>query len=150
MTDLPPFERVRVPTDSLHFHPDLTPKHDELLTRLMEDALVGDVPVYFAAVPLSLCIPFDPDYRPDLHPVGAKVIEAVSAAWRQGKFNRLIVYSRGIWFVVSDDYIPLFAALRGQPDYIPCWVLGEPKGDLVKDVQGPIEQGEVAKALGIG
>jgi len=147
MADL---QRKRIRVDDLHFHPDLTPKLDELLILLMDDAVTGDVPVYFAAVPLSLCIPFDPDYRPDLHPVGAKAIEAVSAAWQQGEFRQLIVYPRGVWFVVSDNYIALFAALRGQPDYVPCWVLGKPEGDLVKDVQGPIEPSEVAKALGIG
>ncbi len=57
--------------------------------------------------------------------------------WSNGQVQKLFVYQRGKWFVVSDDYIVLFAALNGLPDYVPCWVLGKPEGDLVRDVQGP-------------
>ena len=63
--------------------------------------------------------------------------------------GRLFVYQRGKWFVVSDDYIVLFAALNGLPDYVPCWVLGKPDGDLVRDVQGTVASKDVAQLLGI-
>jgi hypothetical protein len=140
---------ARVATSDIHFLPDLTPKHDERLSELLLGAVSGDVPVYFAAVPLAICVPFDLDYRPDLHPVGAQAIREMAGDWSKGQFSRLFVYQRGKWFVVSDDYIPLFAALTGVPDYVPCWVLGKPDSDLLRDVQGPIAPNDVPKLLGI-
>jgi hypothetical protein len=50
---------------------------------------------------------------------------------------------------VSDDYIVLFAALNGLPDYVPCWVLGKPEGDFAPDIQGPVASTDVAQLLGI-
>jgi hypothetical protein len=129
--------------------PELTPKQDEQFSALLQGAVSGDVPVYFAAVPLALCVPFDLDYRPDLHPVGAKAISQMTEEWSNGQFQKMFVYQRGKWFVVSDDYIVLFAALPGLPDYVPCWVLGKPEGDLVRDVQGPIASNDFARLLGI-
>jgi hypothetical protein len=135
-------------TEKIDSLPNLTPKHDERFSALLTGAVSGEVPVYFAAVPLSICVPFDPDYRPDLHPVGEQAICQMADAGSRGQFQKLFVYQRGKWFVVSDDYITLFAALRGQPDYLPCWVLGKPDGDLVRDVQGPITSEDVPKLLG--
>lgn len=130
--------RAKVKVSDIHSLPDLTPKHDDRFSALFKGAVSGEVPIYFAAVPLAICVPFDLDYRPDLHRLGGQVITQVFDAWSNGQFQSLIVYQRGKWFVVSDDYIPLFATLRGRPDYVPCWVLGKPDSDLVRDVQGPI------------
>ncbi len=107
------------------------------------------LPVYFAAVPLILCVPFDLDYRPDLHPIGRKAIEASRRASRQNNFHRLIVYPRRKWFAISDDYIHLFAALEGRPDYLPCFILGKPDNEMLRDVQGPIAAEDVPRILGM-
>jgi hypothetical protein len=136
-----------VKTSDIHFLPDLTPKHDERFSALLEGAVSGNVPIYFAAVPLAICVPFDLDYRPDLQPVGKEAITHTIDAWKHGQFHHLFVYQRGKWFVVSDDYISLFAALQGQPDYVPCWVFGKPDSDLVRDVQGPLASEDVLKML---
>jgi hypothetical protein len=144
-----PSDHATIAVSDIHSLPELTPKHDDQFSALLQRAISGDVPVYFAAVPLALCVPFDLDYRPDLHPVGAKAISQMTEAWRNGQFQKMFVYQRGKWFVVSDDYIVLFAALPGLPDYVPCWVLGKPEGDLVRDVQGPVAPNDVARMLGI-
>ncbi len=81
--------------------------------------------------------------------MGRQAIAQVFGAWSNGQFRNLFVYQRGKSFVVSDDYIPLFAALRGRPDYVPCWVFGRPDSDLARDVQGPIVQDDVLKILGL-
>jgi len=141
---------VYVKTSDIHFLPGLIPKHDERFSALLTGAVSGDVLIYFAAVPLALCVPFDLDYRPDLHPLGRQAIAQAFGAWSNGKFQTLLVYQRGKSFVVSDDYIPLFAALRGQPDCVPCWIFGKPDGDLARDVQGPIAQEDVREILGLG
>jgi hypothetical protein len=140
------FKRVKV--SDIHLLPDFTPKHDERFSALLEGAVSGEVPVYFAAVPVAICVPFDLDYRPDLQPVGKQAIIQMIDDWGKGQFHNLSVYQRGKWFVVSDDYIQLFAALVGQPDYLPCWILGKPDSDLVRDVQGPMAPEDVPKLLG--
>lgn|GEM_PF-3692089 len=45
--------------------------------------------------------------------------------------------------MVSDDYISLFAALRGLPDYVPRYILGRPENPHIRDLQGPIRQQDV-------
>jgi hypothetical protein len=139
----------RVPLNELHTLPELTPKHDETFLRLAQEAIQGTLPVYFAAVPLVLCVPFDPDYRPDRHPIGKQAIQAYAERGAKGNMQPIVVYPRGAWFVVSDDYITLFAAILGNPDYVPCWVMGKPDAEYARDIQGPIAVNEVPKALGL-
>ena len=139
---------IQVDPDELKFDPELTPKHDETMVVLMAQAIGGDTPLYWAAVPLGLIVPFDLDYRPDLHPVGKQMIDMAFKEGSEGKLHNIIVYPKGIWFVSSDDYPYLFAAIRGLPDYVPCWILGKPDSAFVKDLQGPIALDEVPRAFG--
>lgn len=140
----------RLKPEDVSVGPSWRPNDDPTFDLLLGQAMKGITPVYFGAVPLALCIPADPDYRPDAHPIGAQAIEATFQEGARGNFSSLIVYPRGRWFVVADDYIPLFAYLRGSPDYVPCWILGKPDNELVKDLQGPIAPTDVPKALGLG
>ena len=57
-----------LPTEKLRNIPDLVPKRDETFVRLLTEAGRGKVPLYLAGVPLELCVPFDADLLPDLHP----------------------------------------------------------------------------------
>jgi hypothetical protein len=141
----------RVSPKDLVFLDDLRPKEDPKWNDLAMKAYGGGLPVYFAAVPLALCIPFDVDYRPDLHPLGKEAIAAVFEEARKGNYQVLcmVVYQRGAWFVVSDDYIKLFAALKGRPDYVRCVVMGKPESELLKDVEGPMSQEDALRALGL-
>ena len=129
--------------------PSLTPAMDGKFQDLMIECIQGRTPVFYATVPLCQCVPFDTDYRPDLHPVGKQAIEQTMDQWRKGNFKPLIAYQRGRWFVVSDDYIALFAALNGRPDYVPCWIMGKPDCEGPTDIQGPIALAEVKKVLGL-
>ncbi len=138
----------RFPISELHSLPGLTPKLDGTFGELINKAAEGSVDVYFAAVPLVLCIPYDVDYRPDKHPVGRIAIDQEKKNCHEGNFANLHVYQRGAWFVVSDDYIPLFAALEGNPDYLPCFIYGKPDSKFVIDVQGPIAVEDVREMLG--
>jgi hypothetical protein len=139
---------MKLKPNDIHNLPGLVPQRDERLMHLLEEAVAGRVRLYFAAVPLGLCVPFDLDYRPDKHPVGEAAIRDAFEQAKAGSFPKMFTYQRGAWFVVSDDYIPLFAALAGLPDYVPCWVLGKPESELVKDVQGPIDPASVKSLLG--
>jgi len=140
---------IEVDPTTLQNHPDLTPKRDERMLVLMEQATRGELPLFFGAVPLGLILPFDLDYRPDLHPVGKQLIDLAFQEGSEGKLHHIIVYPRGLWFVSSDDYAYLLAAIRGRADYVPCWILGRPDNDLVKDVQGPIAVAEIPKFFGL-
>lgn len=124
-------------------------KMDERLISLMEQALNGNLQMYYGEVQIGQLVPYDLDYRPDLHPITKMAIDRCVEAWENGFFQKLVVYQQGAWFVVSDDYIALFAALRCRTDFVPCWILGKPEYAQVKNVQGPVAQVEVNKALGI-
>jgi len=143
-------DRRRVPVNEIRSLPELTAKHDETFIRLAQEAIQGHLPVYFAAVPLRLCVPFDLDYRPDRHPIGKQAIQSVLERGVTGTIPPMVVYPRGAWFVVSDHYIELFAALLGNPEFVPCWVMGKPDDDYVRDIQGPLDVNKVPKLFGLG
>ena len=126
----------------------LVPKKDELFIDLLRQAIDGKTPLYYGSVPIGLCIPFDPDYRPDTHPIGMQAIDQTYNDALAGNMQPLFVYQRGYWFVVSDDYITLFVALRGLLEYVPCWIIGMPNHDLVKDIEGPIAKERILRILG--
>ena len=127
----------------------LMPLFDPVFNHLLEGAAQGRVDVYFAAVPFDLIRPFDPDYDPSKHPVGEAAIVAVSDEWRRGHFPQLWLYEKGDHIVMSDDYIPWAAALRGKPDYVPGWILGKPLNPRLADVQGPLRLEDVRAAIGL-
>ena len=138
-----------MPVEKLGAIPGLVPKYDENFVRLLTEAVGGRVPVYLAGVPLMLCVPFDLEYRPDLHPVGAAAIRGIMKEAKLGRVAPMIAYPRGKWFVIADDYIRLFAALRSRSDYVMCWILGKPDNDGIRDVKGPVEVEDVPRALGL-
>jgi len=150
VTDDNGIEEIKdIPIDMIERDPDLTPNIDERFIELYMSAIVGKSPVFFAEIPLSLCVPFDIDYRPDKHPVGAEAIQREINRSRTKHSTPMIVYPRGIWFMVCDDYIQLFAALQELPTYVPCFILGEPDNPLINVLKGPLTQEEVNHAIGL-
>jgi hypothetical protein len=141
---------ARVSVDEIDALLGLRPLRDDVLGYLLQRAVEGVVPVYFAAVPRMLIHPFDTEYDPAKHPVGAAAIAQTMAEWRSGHVPHVWVYPRGAAYVLSDDYIPWAAALRGQPDFLPCWVLGYPSVAGTVDIQGPVEPQRVRRLLGFG
>jgi hypothetical protein len=77
-------------------------------------------------------------------PGGEAIVAAIITQARQGHFPRLWVCEKDNMFVMSDDYPQYHACLQGQPDYVPCWVLGHPNHTAAKDVQGPVDPREAA------
>lgn len=116
----------------------LKPLRDDVFLYLLEQALAGSLPVYFAAAPPALIDPFDAGYEPERHPVGVAAVDACVRAALRGDFQNMWVYPKGNRFALSDDYIPWAATKRGRPDFVPCLVLGEPKTPGIVDVQGPL------------
>ena len=134
--------------DSIKVNPTLRPNYDNRFTEYYGEAIEGKIPVYYANVPVPLLIPFDPDYRPDKHPIGMKSIEAMQKRWEQQNFNAIYAYQRGFWFVVSDDYISLFAAMMHNYETVVCLVMGELNHPQVTEFQ-LIPKGEVRSAFGL-
>jgi hypothetical protein len=126
----------------------LRPLFDLVFRHLIEGAVHGRVDVYFAAVPHRRIRPFDPDYSPARHPVGAAAISDVQARWARGEFSPVWVYPKENEFILSDDYVVWEALKKGEPEFVPCWILGKPDTSIVKDLQGPLEELAVKRALG--
>jgi hypothetical protein len=120
------------------------PPKDPVFDVLFGLAINRDLQVYFAAIPLALIKPFDPGFRFLDTPSAQSIIGALIAEAQQGRFPHLWVYETGEGFVMSDDYPQYEACLRGQPDYVPCWVFGRPRHPAVIDVQGPVNAREAA------
>ena len=59
----------------------------------------------------------------------------------------MLVYPKGQWFIVSDDYPTLSAYQRNLPDFVPCVVLGRPEGEGVEIVKGPLTPEEAKAAI---
>ena len=137
-------QRVRV--DSLKSDPATAPKSDETLLRLIHEAVEGKVPVYVAIVPLVRCRQFDLDYGPERHPDIAALTQA-TAKQLDEKPPSILVYPRGQWFVVSDDYPTLFAYQRSEWTYVAAIVLGRPEGEGVEIVRGPLSAEEAKAAI---
>ena len=140
---------MKINIKDINISPDLSPNIDRRLVLLIKQAAAGKLPVYFAAVPLVLCVPYDFDYRPDLHPIGEQAIRKFVEDAKANKFPRMLVYPRGKWFVVADHYIELFSTFEGLPAYAPCWILGKPDNEHIRDLQGPITQDGVMGILGM-
>jgi len=129
--------------------PELVPPTDAVFNYLLEEAVTGRLPVYFAAIPLEMVWPFAPDFDMEAHPIGKQMVDATYAAGCQGHIQKMWVYPRDDHFVAPDDYATLAAARRGEPDFVGCWVLGNPHLPGVQDIQGPIRPEDIREMLGI-
>jgi hypothetical protein len=140
---------VNVKVSELHEMPGLTPPKDAAFIYLFSKAAEGHLPVYFGAIPLNLVRPFSAEFDPRRHPIGRQAVDAMKKDWLEGKFTNMWVYPDASTYVVSDDYITFYAAQEGQPDFVPCLILGETEDSRIKDLQGPIQVSDVRKALGL-
>ncbi len=129
--------------------PGLDPKIDDHFVDLIQRALKGRVPVYFAAVPLALIVPFDIDYRPDLHPLGKQLIDEYTENWKKNEYSNIMVYPKGKWFICPDDYLVLFGAIKTSPSHIGCAIFGEYDNDDVELIKGPLPVTDVQKMFGV-
>lgn len=127
----------------------LRPLYDPTFAHLAQRALKGDLRVFYATIPRQLIRRFDPDYDPRGHPIGRVVVDEVKQDWQKGNWEPLWVYETVGEFVMSDNYIQWAAAEEGQPDYLPCWVLGRPSIEGSIEIQGPIAVQEVRRLLGL-
>lgn len=137
------FKSEEIPIDKIKVNNEFKPPDDPVFQYLYEEASRSRVPVYFAVVPLSLIRPFAPDFHPENHPIGKQMVEAITADWREGHFTYMWIYPKENYFIMSDDYLLFASAMQGQPDFMPCWVLGYPWLPGVRDIQGPIKPEDV-------
>jgi len=142
------FKRTPKPEDP-QINPSWVPPTDFVFQYLLQEALYGVMPVYFAAVSLPRLRRFAPEFRPERTTGGAAVVRSIQDRWRKGNFQAMWVYPKGDLFIVADDYFTLAAAESGKPDFCPCWILGPVGEHGVKDVQGPVEPTSLRKLLGL-
>jgi hypothetical protein len=126
------------------------PPSDPVFQHLLSEAAVsGVVAVYGIVVSPGRLVAFDPTFQPEKTEQGAKIVEAIISAWRNGRPVQPWVYPRGDVFVVSDDYFCLAAIREGQPESIACQCLGEPKSENVYSAEGPLPLEWVRQSLGV-
>lgn len=126
---------------------ELTPPNDPVFQYLLQQAANGSIPVYFTGIPLTRLRRFDDHFRPEKQPNVSIVVEAISRDWRAGRMRYMWVYPLDSEYIVADDYITFASIEKGNPDLVPCWVLGCPTGDGVEQVRGPIEVKTVKEML---
>ena len=137
-------EQLRIDPRAIAVDNQFKPPSDVTFDTLFSLAIQGDLDVYFGAVPLALIMPFSDTFKFVQTPSGRQIIDSIVLEARRGNFAKIWIYEKGDLFVMSDDYAAYEACLLGQPDYVPCWVLGKPRNPLVKDVQGPVDAREAA------
>lgn len=137
-------EHGRMMTDGLIVDNQFKPPHDQVFDTLFGLALQGDLMVYFAAIPLRLIKPFAKEFRIASIPNGEHIVDSIFAEAIKGKHQQIWVYEKDDYFVMSDDYAVYEAFLRGQPDFVGCWVLGRPRNPLAEQVQGPVDARQAA------
>jgi len=148
-------KKVKLNTKDVHIHSDFSPQIDETFIELVKKALKGEIPVYYAAVPLAICVPFDLEYDPNDIPI-AELREAINNLinhyvrdGKNNKFHHMIVYPKGRWFIVSDHYPEFFAAVENNPSYVPCGIMGDFNSDFVEIIEGPLDLDYVKKMFGV-
>lgn len=138
-------ERVPIGEIALGDHP---PPRDEVFTYLLGQALCGQVEIFFAAVPMSLIEPFDRNYDPAEDERMKKAIHIVFKNWSSGGVLPVWLYPRDDKYILSDDYVTFAAAQKGQPDYLPAYILGGTPLPGTEDVSKPFSRDEVRRILG--
>ena len=103
------------------------------------------MPIYLAAVPFDLVVPFDAEYHPELTRDGKASIDSIYQQWSEGKARGMFLYQSIDRFVVSDDYLVYFSCVKGQPDHVPAWILGKPDHPRVKELYGPFDMRDAEK-----
>ena len=137
-----------IPLNQIASIPELTPPKDPEFARRLDAVWSGAMPMYYATVPVTLLRPFSSEYDPSKHPIGVQMIERVMRDWSGGQMKYMIGYEQDGAMIISDHYIVLAAIQRGQPEYVPVWVMGKPSLAGLMDVQGPIMQSDIPKLLG--
>ena len=79
--------RLRLPLEHPNEGCNLIPRRDEIFRSLVERALRGDVPVYFAIIPRASIRPFDETCSISAHPAGRAAVTDVMNDWRANKFH---------------------------------------------------------------
>ncbi|HRK21526.1 MAG TPA: hypothetical protein PLX06_06950 [Fimbriimonadaceae bacterium] len=124
-----------VEIESLTVDPDLVPPTDERFQELLEECIAGTCPMYWAWIPTRFLIPSFPTFRPETKPTLISVIEALRIDIRNRRVSTIYTYSIGQWFVVSDDYPQMYAAMLENIPEVPSYILGEPINPRTRDLR---------------
>jgi len=126
--------------EEVHEGEQLAPPRDPDLVVLVRSVLDGVVTRYWAMVPRVLVRPFVTDYNPSVSATWAPVYRHVVEQMRRGVYQNLLTYQVDDMFVVGEDYLAYYAYQEVAPEWVPCYILGEPKSDAIRGVRlGPEE-----------
>ncbi|MGI8905689.1 MAG: hypothetical protein ACR2IE_04275 [Candidatus Sumerlaeaceae bacterium] len=137
---------VRVPTKDLKL-PEDPPPLDPRFSELLDQAVAGQVGVYYAQIPLASIYPKDPAYAVRPQPWDATVIPSLLQQSAESELPPMWVYQQGEQFIMSDDYPTYKAACFGKLKLVPCLVFGVPSGPGIQNIEGPCP--DVRKLVGL-
>jgi len=72
-----------------------TPPDDPVFQYLLQEALYGHLPIFFAAVSLPRVRRYAPDFRPERTEEGPAVVRQIINRWRKGDTPYCWVYPEG-------------------------------------------------------
>jgi hypothetical protein len=139
----------RLNPQDLKPYPGTKPPDDPVFKYLLQEGVFGNLPIYYAEISRKRVERFDPAFRPEQTEIGRSVVRRIMEDWQRGHFAVIWVYPKGDRFVSADDYLVLAAADAGEPDFLPCYVLGRPSDSAANNIQGPLDQAKMRKKLGI-
>jgi hypothetical protein len=113
----------------------LEPPYDPMLADLLTLQIEGRLTRYWAAVPRGLVAPFAAEYDPSTSSTWAPVFHHLVDRMRAGAYPNLTTYQRGDAFITSDDYLAYLAYEAVAPEWVACYVLGEPDSAAITSVR---------------
>lgn len=131
----------------------LAPPRDEEFARRYGLVFDGELPLYFAKIPVSLVRPFAPEFRPSEDPDGSRMVAQLAASIQaalsqQERTPSVWVYPSSDCYVMSDDYKSFAAYATLGVDLIPCMVMGEPTVPGPVEMMGPAPRDAVDRLTG--
>lgn len=145
----------QVPKEKLTFGP-LTPPHDPVMVERLQSVYDGKLPLFHAEVPVAKIKLRYINFRPELAPDGAKVLERFVRDLRTAcdedrldQWPRPFLYVEGEDYISADDYFLILAYRQLGLTRVPCFVLGEPTVEGTSKIVGPADL-EAAKRLVTG
>lgn len=131
---------TRISLDSLHEDPDNHPPQDETFVNLLVAAVEKEIDVHWAGIHLPYLRPFSPNYKPVSWEPWKSLLDSYKERFSADRFQPLLVYQVGDFFVVSDDYAAYYAYLETLMKLVPCYILGEPNSTHIYGLRRATEE----------
>jgi len=130
-------------------YPGMEPKKDSNFIKIFKLAITGEIPTYYAKVPIHLIQLFDQRFLLKDKPGREKAIRHLGHSIDQQEGPAVWVYPKDGMFILSDDYFAYQAYRATNAEFLPCFIMGNAPMTGLETVEGPLSREEVCNALGL-